>query len=482
MSCPPDTNTGFVTLIGPIQTSDLNAISVSKNPLIFLFGPKSTPPTLINGNMIDESTGNSISYNGNKFLLGNIQICKSIHDTYRLPGQTQLPVAELILSFHASSLPKYLSEISGILLCVPIYNSGNSSHSEYLDQLIDPTSISCNYTNESGAEYEGTSYKTINNSSLIKCVKSCCDDTNCLAYTFKSGVCSLKNTIPTLNKNRESSIISGKINRNTPLKPQCESTKKGDNLSSTAIVPNLESIFYESNNDTSQTSFAYKTCFETLNTNNELQSNGLYVFVFPNGIHLTQQNFENLRLRINNTLKEYEVPPAIRGPDPTLYTYKMDGGNKKIISTSNNGNIYKTSISTCTTEFKDRFEYFTSPPFSQSSSSSLSQSIRANSSHLGNSPNLSRALDQCNYYKTNQYKCVPFDQLRDLSGEYVIPGNVTMDDIMKKQNQTEQNQNQTVIPSVSMDVGDMEEIIGYVFAGSIAAFIILFGVSKLFKR
>lgn len=472
MSCPSDSNTGFVTLIGPIQTSDLNHISVSESELSILFGPKSIPPTIVNGNRIDESTGNSVTYKGKTFLLSDIQICSVIHNTYRLPGQTQSPVAEMILSFYASTTPMYNTEISGILLCVPIYNSGNPSHNEYLDQLIDPDSIACNYINESGAEYEGTSYKTLNDSSLVKCVKACCDDTNCLAYTFKSGTCYLKNTIPPINKNRESSIISGKINRNAPFKPKCESDKKReDKNGSSAIVPNLETIFYETNNDRSQTSFAYKTCFETVNTNNQLQYKSIYVFVFPNGIHLTQQNFENLSLRMNNTLKDYELPPAIKGPEPTLYTYKMNDGNKIINTISTNGNLYRTSISTCTDEFKNRFEYFTNPPL-------LLSSTKSNSFKLGNSPNLLRNLDQCNYYKTTQYKCVPFDQLRDLSGEYVIPGDATMDDIIKKQKQTNQNQNEKVIPSVSFEADDMGQIIGYVIGG----IIVLFGISKLFKR
>ncbi len=478
MSCPPDANTGFVTLVGPIQSTDLNAISVSKNPLTFSFGAKTTPPTLVNGNKIDEPSGNSITYLNKSYLLADIQICKVIHDTFRLPGQTQTPVAELILSFYASvAPPTYSLELSGIVLCVPIYNSGNPSHNEYLDQLVDPSSIACNYTNESGAEYEGDSYKSINDSSLIKCVKACCDDTNCLAYTFKSGICYLKNNIPPINKNRDSSIISGTINRNSPLKSQCESNRRSESGSS-AIVPNLESIFYESSNDKSQTSFAYKSCFEVVTPNNQLQSKNLYIFIYPNGIHLTQQNFENLRLRINNTLKDYEIPPAIRGTEPTLYSYTMNNGNKIIKTSSTNGNLYKTSISTCTDQFKTRFEYFTLPPYIKSN--------KSNSLQFGNSPGLLRALDQCDYYKTTQYKCVPFDQLRDLSGEYVIPGNVTMDELMKKQNQTQQEQNKGILPSVgistTMTTSEIETTISYVLAGSIAAIIIAFGASKFLKK
>lgn len=474
MSCPSNVNNGFINLIGPIQTSELNSITDKDNPLYLSFVPRTTPPTIIDGNRIEESTANTCFYKGKWYILTSVQICSVIHNTFKLPGQTQQPVAELILSFNSSTSPTKLSEYNGILLCLPIYNSGNPSYNDYLDQMLDLSTISCNYTNESGSEYEGDSYKTLNNSSLIDCVRTCCDDTNCLAYTFKSGTCHLKKNIEVLNKNRELSIISGKINRGTILQSSCE--RKPNNNSSSSMVPTIQSLFYQSKNNTIQSSFAYNTCFEVITPTNEIQSKSIYVFYFPNGIHLTQSNYQNLILRINNTLKDYQVPPAIRGSfdNKTIFKYSMNDGTKIPTEISNVGVIYKSSISSCTEEFLKRFEYFTNPPKITSHSNS--------STNLGNSPHLSRTLEQCDYYKTSEYKCVPFNQLTDLSGEYVIPGNNTMDKVLEKSDEVKKDQIKSTITLPSMEISDMEEIIGYVVGGSIILFIILFGVNKMLRK
>jgi hypothetical protein len=248
MSCPLNTNNGFINLIGPIQTSDLNTITVKENKLLYMsFAPRTTPPMIMDGNRIEESTANTCSFKGTTYILSSVQICSTIHNTFKLPGQTQQPSAELILSFHSSKSPTNLSEYNGILLCFPIYNSGNPSYNDYLDQMIDLSTISCSFTNLSGSEYEGNSYKTLQKSSLVDCVRTCCDDTNCLSYNFKSGTCHLKNNIEVLNKNRDSSFISGKINRGTTLQPSC-----GRNSSDRASVSTLESLFNQSRNNTPQ--------------------------------------------------------------------------------------------------------------------------------------------------------------------------------------------------------------------------------------
>ena len=58
MSCPPDVNTGLIQLVGPIQPSDVNNITVNSYPLLISFAPRTTFPSLI-GNRIDESTDNT---------------------------------------------------------------------------------------------------------------------------------------------------------------------------------------------------------------------------------------------------------------------------------------------------------------------------------------------------------------------------------------------------------------------------------------
>ena len=266
------------------------------------------------------------------------------------------------------------ASLSGILLCVPIYDSGTPNHNTYLDRIIDPDNKDYVQTNK-----------------------------------------------PT--------------------------------------VPNLESIFYGWKGDTTQTSIAYKTCFETINmTNNLPNSKSLYVVVFPNGITLKSDIYQKLKTKLNVTSSypSYSVPASIRGGDPTLKKYRFDNGKKipEIISTD--GNIYSTPLSSCNDEFKHRYEYFTLPPRSSSASS----------------PNKWNS-EQCPYYKTNQYKCVPFNQSKDLSGNLVVPGNKTLDTVLSEREQAQKNANSGDSSSASLSTEDMEGIIALVAGVAIAAVVFL---------
>ena len=165
MFCPTDVNTGFIQLVGPIQQQDLNAITIKSYPLSISFAPRTTIPSLI-GNRIDESTENTCSYKGQRFSLVDVQFCSVINKGYILPGQTNEPVAELVLSFSANKSAQDLSALSGILLCVPIYDSGNLSHADYLNQLIDPSVPSCNYTHLVGSDYSGSDFRSMENNQI----------------------------------------------------------------------------------------------------------------------------------------------------------------------------------------------------------------------------------------------------------------------------------------------------------------------------
>jgi hypothetical protein len=451
MYCPSDVNTGFVELVGPIQQLDLNSITVKSYPLSISFSPRTTPPTLI-GNRIDESTENTCTYRGKRFSLVDVQICSVTNKNYKLPGSTDNPVAELILSFSANSSASDLAELAGILLCVPIYDSGVSIHADYLNQLIDPSVPSCDYTHLTGADYVGGDYQQIPNSNLTSCIKSCCGDTNCLAYTFNQGTCYLKNSIPQLNKNADKSSVTGTVNHNSSKVPTCTTancptpSKKGNDKKSG--VPNLETIFSAFEGDMTQTSIAYKTCFETIDNNNTPSSKSLYILVFPNGIHLTQSGYQQLLLQLNGTLSPYMIPPAIRGGDSTLRSYKFDDeGNKIPTITSQDGIIYSTPLSSCTDEFKHRFNYFTIPPKTPSGVAKLNN-------------------EQSSYYKTTQYKCMPFNQLADLSGNYVIPGNKTLDTILYEQQQTQLTQNNGNISDTTTNNLTTEQIETYIAMGA----------------
>ena len=430
MFCPSDVNTGFIQLVGPIQQQDLNTITVKSYPLSISFAPRTTIPSLI-GNRIDESTENTCTYRGQRFSLVDVQICSAVSKGYILPGKLSESVAELVLSFSANNAAQELSALSGILMCVPIYDSGTPSHADYLNQLIDPNVPSCNYTHLVGSDYQGGDYNNIPNTSLTSCIKSCCDDVNCLAYTFSNGTCYMKNSIPNLKKTGDTSMVTGTVNHNvknknscpTPNcpKPNCDGKHKKDEKKKSG-VPNLESIFYAWDGDTTQTSLAYKTCFETIDSSNLPTSRSLYINVFPNGITLTQAGFQQLLIQLNGKLSTYSIPPAIRGGDSTLRSYKFnDDGIKVPTIISQDGIIYSTPLSSCTDEFRHRFEFFSFPP-------RLPSSTKWNS-------------EQCPYYKTSQYKCVPFNQIKDLSGNYVIPGNKTLDTILYEKQQTQLKQN-----------------------------------------
>jgi hypothetical protein len=462
MFCPSDVNSGFIELVGPIQQPDLNNITVKSYPLSISFAPRTTIPTLL-GNRIDESTENTCTYKGKRFSLVDVQICSVTNKGYILPGETNRPVAELIISFSANKPPGDLAELSGILLCVPIYDTGNVGHSDYLNQLIEPYIPSCKYTHVIGSDYTGGDYKSFGGSNLTKCVKDCCGDPNCLAYTYwqANKTCYLKNSVPNLRRTDDKRMITGTVNHNVENKgavsSQCAVPPPQGSNSKKAGVPTLQSIFYSWDGDTSQTSLAYKTCFETIDVNNNASSRSLYVVVFPNGIRLTQSGFQQLLLQLNGSLSPYMVPPAIRGADSTLRSYRFnDSGNKIPTITSQDGIIYSTPLSSCTDEFKFRFEYFSLPP------------------RLPSSMSAKFNTEKCPYYKTSQYKCVPFNQLRDLSGAYVIPGNKTLDTILYERQQAQIKAGQAdVATSNGLTTEQIEAIVGGLAGAAIAAILAL---------
>ena len=100
----------------------------------------------------------------------------------------------------------------------------------------------------------------------------------------------MKNSIQPLDKSAGDGYISGTIDHTSAPTPSCKDANKDKEN----IVANLQTLFYEWEGDTSQYSLAYKTCFETLDENNSPVSRSLYVVVFPNGIHLSPQDYQQL--------------------------------------------------------------------------------------------------------------------------------------------------------------------------------------------
>ena len=317
-------------------------------------------------------------------------------------------------------------------------------------------------------KYSNIKYKI----SLTSCINLCCDDKDCTSYLYSDqdngwlprSTCIMYKGINKLQKielrgpvkqEHIDATTSGTVDH-TSTSSCSNTTDSGKNKAGT---PNLETIFYGWKGDTTQTSIAYQTCFETIDTANTQTSRSLYIVIFPNGITITSSGFQQILLQMSlqdNKLPEYSVPAAITGGDSTLKSYKFNNeGNKVPTIISTNGNIYSTTLSSCTDDFKHRFEYFTLPP-------------RTSSSSLTNNWN----SEQCPYYKTSQYKCMPLNQSNDLSGNLVVPGNKTLETVLSERNQAQTNAT-NYSSSQALSTEDMEGIVAVVAGVAIAAIVFL---------
>lgn len=430
MSASSNTLSGFVQLtLGSTQlsTTVLRPIANNSYPVTISFGPRTLVPEFQGNKILDSTAENTCTYKGNVYELVDVQMCSVMNRGYQYVGDTAQPVSELIITFKPKgSSVAGLTVMDGILLCLPIYDTGTPDYNDYLTQLIDPDMPACNYTNTSATKYTEGVYKQSENSSLLDCVKSCCDDPNCISYNFNGGKCSLNNKVSS-SISADSSASSGTIKRN--------SATNNTGVRS-AITPTLQSVFYSSKpNSLPQTSIGYVTTFDTVNQNNQIAATkSLFIVVFPVGIHMASAAYQQLILQmrskdssITSALRPYYVPGSIRtvqnSVQKTVQTFNYNSsGNKVPVSISDKGEISIEQISDCNGKFKNHFEWFTNPPFVQNKS--FKSSFNS---------------EKCPYYKTSQYKCVPFDQLHDLSGNnadpqdaYVIPGNTSLQSILDK--------------------------------------------------
>jgi len=466
MSGSNDSLSGFVQLtLGSTQLNDavLQPIANNSHPITISFAPRSTVPEL-QGNMIIDSTAeNTCTYKGNVYEMVDVQICSVMNKGYQYAGNTAQPVSELIMTFAPKQNLANTKVMDGILLCTPIYDSGTPNHNDYLTQLIDPNMPACNYTNNPGTKYTEGVYKQGDNSSLLDCVKSCCDDPNCISYNFNGGQCSLHNKVSS-STTAGSSDSSGTINRGAPA---------NNTATRTAITPNLQTVFYNSNMDTSQTSLAYITTFDTVNGTNQISSTrSLFIVVFPIGIHIASAAYQQLILQmrskdssITNALRPYYIPLRVRDFERTVKTFNFDSsGNKVPLITSDKGEISIFQISDCNDQFKNRFEWFTKPPLILSKSTTKSFNS-----------------EKCPYYKTSQYKCVPFNQLHDLSGNpqdaYVIPGNSSLQNVLGNK----QPSNASSAAALNAEMKATEDIISYGAMG-VVGIVLIYVLYRIGKK
>ena len=216
----------------------------------------------------------------------------------------------------------------------------------------------------------------------------------------------------------------------------------------------------------------YRTCFETSDTQGNIESSSIYVLVFPHGVHLASASYHMPK----KSLVTYQLPSGLRGNNATVRTYTIDDdGNKNVTQIDHNGVLYTIPISTCSDEFKNgRFEYFTFPP--KLSSRNLT------------TKKVTEGVDAtCPTIK--QYTCRPFDQLRDENGNYTkVSDGTCLKDIINERTTSSSYSSSSSSPSLSLStpnapsnelsVAEIEGIVGGVIAGSILLLFVTWGIGK----
>ena len=228
-------------------------------------------------------------------------------------------------------------------------------------------------------------------------------------------------------------------------------------VDSSAPVASLQTVFLDNVGDGSQTSFGYQTCVDLSGT--AAKNTTLAFFYFPRGVTLTGQDFAAL-VRTPTSLPDFRLPPAGSEALDTVRDFNLVGTVREAV-VSPEGILRKTQISSGSEEFANRFIYYAKPP------------------RLGGK----FSEENCPYYKTSQYKCVPFDRLADLSGDYVIPGNtqalkslLSKEDALEAQARGEPVQGTATPPAEAATIGG---IIGGVLGGLVVLGAAVWGIGKL---
>jgi hypothetical protein len=185
---------------------------------------------------------------------------------------------------------------------------------------------------------------------------------------------------------------------------------------SSAPVASLQTLFYNSESDRTQKSLSYDVCFNFQQT----KYINLTFFVFPIGISLTQDvinKFNEVPIRDFKLLGMYDI------------------------------NTVSLPLMATSEDFKNIFTFYQDPP-------QLTGRFNA---------------DSCEYYKTTQYKCVPFDKIRDLSGDYVVTNGNSLNSILNSQQSTKLN-----VPNASGGIDTKAvQVVGYSSIGVILLGVVL---------
>ena len=201
----------------------------------------------------------------------------------------------------------------------------------------------------------------------------------------------------------------------------------------------LQSIFGTGEQqDPDMKAMSYMTCVDILDGQNRKKTY-LRCFYFPRGIELAPREYASFKATVTaggtRALSEFRLIPILR----------YDTGT---------GEIAKTQLSTASAGFKTKFQYFTKP--------------------IGvTGPG---GENTCPYYPTSKYKCVPFNTLRDLSGNQVIPGGTGLDKVIEEQDEARSS----IVPP-PIGVSNFTKWLG-IAVGVAAGLALLAGVVYLFKK
>jgi hypothetical protein len=180
----------------------------------------------------------------------------------------------------------------------------------------------------------------------------------------------------------------------------------------------LQSLFVKGDvADPDMKAFSYITCVDILDGQNRKKTY-LRCFYFSRGMELAPREYATFKSMITANgsapLKSFRLLPVLRyDTGKTVLAYTVGNRGVKIpTETSATGAVAESQLSTASAPFRTKMQFFT-------------KIVRISGSSGGE--------DTCPYYPTSKYKCVPFNALRDLSGNQVIPGGMTLDKVISSQ-------------------------------------------------
>jgi hypothetical protein len=361
MACPLNATTGFQTIQGQVDTGVLESISLNTYPGLISFAPRQVPPGTV-GAHVDESTNNTVTIKGQVYTLYSTQLCEPTHrGGFGLPGETKVPVLELVLTCFKKLNSKFSTFPNLVLLILPIYESVNQEENAgYLQQLV--------YSDVKAA--------------------------------------------------------------------------------------NLQTLFYQSENDLRAKSIQYNMCIDLVDPANysSLSSLNALVLYFPNGCTVTQRTMEGLKAK---GVTDYRLPPAILEAWATVMTYTVEqNGTKTPSNISKEGFIPKTPMPAGSDKFKNTFQYYTKPPM------------------LTGKYNAATSPSQI---ATDKFQCFPLNEAVSVSGDYVVPTSAT--NLKETLRQKAEQRASELVPGITF--GDIGMYIGIVVGVIVLVAIFTLAVSFL---